>query len=116
VGTPRHPPGGASKRQQHRRELSPRSRRGRPLLLDLSLLLRLGLPELLIDCNRYAEDCVYDPRQEALHRRKELILQPGDLFLPIGVINPAAPQGLITPVALQKPKYARWHDSSQNKS
>jgi len=115
VGTPRHPPGGASKRQQHRRGLSPRSRHGRPLLLDLSLLLRLGLPELLIDCNRYAEDCVYDPLQEALHRGKELILQAGDLLLPMGMIDPAAPQGL-APVALQKPKYARWHDSSQNKS
>jgi hypothetical protein len=63
----------------------------------------LGLPELLIDRNRYAEDCVYDPRQEALHRRKQLILQPGDLFLPIGMIDPAAPQGL-TPVALQQPE------------
>jgi hypothetical protein len=37
----------------------------------------LGLPALLIDR--------IDPRQEALHRRKQLILQPGDLLLPIGV-------------------------------
>jgi hypothetical protein len=36
----------------------------------------LGLPELLIDR--------IDPRQEALHRREQLILQPGDLLLPIG--------------------------------
>jgi hypothetical protein len=55
----------------------------------------LSLPELLIDR--------IDPCQEALHRGEELILQPGDLFLPIGVINPTAPQGL-PPVALQKPQ------------
>ena len=92
---PKAPTGGTSERHQHRRGLSPRSRYGGPLQLELGLLLLLGFPELLIDRT--------DPRQEALHRRKELILQPGDLFFPIGVIDPAAPQGL-PPVALQKPQ------------
>jgi hypothetical protein len=55
----------------------------------------LGLPELLIDR--------IHPRQEALHRGKELILEPGDLFFPIGMINPAAPQGLPL-VAAQNPQ------------
>jgi hypothetical protein len=55
----------------------------------------LGLPELLIDR--------INPRQEALHRREQLILQPGDLLLPIGVIDPAAPQGF-TLVASQEPE------------
>jgi len=74
---------------------------------NLGLLLGLGLPELLIDRNRYAEDCVYDPLQEALHRREQLILQTGDLLLPIGVIDPAAPQGL-APVRRPSPCLICW--------
>jgi hypothetical protein len=66
-----------------------------PTQLELGLLPILGLPELLIDH--------IDPLQEALHRREQLILQPGDLLIPIGVIDPAAPQGLPL-VSAQEPE------------
>ena len=49
----------------------------------------MGLPELQIDR--------IDPLQEALHRREQLILQSGDFFFPIGMINPAALQALRMP-------------------
>ena len=54
MGTPMHPQEGASEKHQPSRGLSPRSRHGRLLQLDLGLLLLLGLPELLIGRNRFS--------------------------------------------------------------
>ena len=71
MGTPMHPQGGASESHQPSRGLSPRSRHGRPLQLDLGLLLLLDLPELLIDCNRFSS------RRLRLRGRLRLRSAPG---------------------------------------
>ena len=50
-------------------------------LMNLQILLKL---QRLID--------LIHPRQALLNRRQHLFLQPGNLFLSIGPINPGAPQ------------------------
>ena len=66
--------------------------------LGLPLLIQLGegnarillLEQDPIDGNRFAEDCVYDTLQALLDGGEHLLLQEGDLLLPVGMLNPGA--------------------------